>query len=1125
MTGTPDLHTFRSIVDNLREVVFQTDAQGRWTFLNRAWEEITGFSVAESIGVVFLEYVHPGDRALNQERFRPLIERKKDVCRHEVRYLTRDGGFRWIEVHARLTLDEDGRIVGTCGTLSDVTARRAANDELREARQRLEFVLASNPAVIFGARSGTDGAAWETTFMSDNARTILGHAPEAFTADPAFWLTTIHPDDLDEVRRSFAELATHGTTTFRSRSRCGDGAYRWMRNEVRLVTGGSGGPVAFGCLVDETHTRNVEESLRRHAAILEAVAFAAQRFLDAGSWRNEITAVLARLGIAARASRVHVFENLPGAGGDVHTSLRYEWTADGVPPMLGSADVESASYRASGFARWQETLARGEVIHGLFREFPAPEQEFQARWQVRSLLVVPVFAGREWWGFIAFDDCVEERDWSAAEVDALRAAAGILGAAIRRDQTESALRQNEALLRTMADASPLGLYVVDNRSDRILYFNDLFCDIWGIGQRAGRLRRGDLSNKDIIPDCISRVQDPAAFGAACAPLQDEQNRAVVTDHIAFRDGRTIRRFSTQIRDSAGTYFGRLYLFEDVTAQERIAASLRSSHAELETRVRERTADLEKLNGRLRGEIAERRAAQQALADREAHFRALIENGSDVTYVANAEAVLQYVSPTVTRILGHGAADLIGRSGLDFIDPQDRPRVAARFRQGLSVDGPHAPLEFCVRHKDGSNRVVEAMANNRLADPAVRGVVITLRDITDRRRLEEQFRQAQKMEALGRLAGGVAHDFNNLLTVICGYSELIAKGLGPDDPLRRKVGQIKRAGDRATALVQQLLAFSRKQFVKPSVLDVNEAVADLEKMLHRLIGEDVELTISPASGPVFINMDRTQFDQIVMNLSVNARDAMPDGGALSILIRAQPETGDCGCRNCKHFADEFVILAVRDTGCGMSEETKAHLFEPFFTTKEVGKGTGLGLSMVYGAVKQVGGHVCLDSELGKGTTFRVCIPRVEKTDPVGEADGLPDVRGGKETILLVEDEELVRTTLSDALKYAGYNVLEAHHGEEALELLGRCGFEIDLLVTDMVMPRMSGRELASRLAVVRPDIPVLYVSGYPRQELAPGSRFLTKPFAPDELIREVRAALDNPRLASAPVPALEVSPRS
>jgi two-component system cell cycle sensor histidine kinase/response regulator CckA len=388
----------------------------------------------------------------------------------------------------------------------------------------------------------------------------------------------------------------------------------------------------------------------------------------------------------------------------------------------------------------------------------------------------------------------------------------------------------------------------------------------------------------------------------------------------------------------------------------------------------------------------------------------------------------------------------------------------------------------------------------------------VRDVTEQRRLEGQLLQAQKMEAVGRLAGGVAHDFNNLLTVILSYGDLLLEDLPRDAPQRDDVAEIRQAAVAASALTRQLLAFSRQQVLEPRVLDVNAVVAGTEKLLTRLIGEDVRLTISLATTVGLVKVDPGQLEQIIMNLAVNARDAMPQGGRLTI------ETGDVEMDETYvrghplAHAGHYVMLAVSDTGVGMDAETQARIFEPFFTTKEVGKGTGLGLATVYGIVKQSGGFIWVYSEPGHGTTFKVYLPRVD--EPVSPAAAAaPPAAGGAETVLVVEDVAAVRTVAREMLERRGYTVLEAPDGESALRLAGKHRGEIHLLLTDVVMPGGSGRALADRLLALRPGMKVLYMSGYTDDAvvrhgiLEAGIAYLQKPFAPDSLTRKVRAVLD------------------
>ena len=390
------------------------------------------------------------------------------------------------------------------------------------------------------------------------------------------------------------------------------------------------------------------------------------------------------------------------------------------------------------------------------------------------------------------------------------------------------------------------------------------------------------------------------------------------------------------------------------------------------------------------------------------------------------------------------------------------------------------------------------------------------DVTDRKQLEDQLRQAQKMEAVGRLAGGIAHDFNNLLMVIQGYGDLLAERLKESDPLRRSAEQIQTAAQRATSLTRQLLAFSRKQMLAPKILNVQSVVADMEKILRRLIGEDVQLETSSAADLGLVKADRSQIEQVIMNLAVNARDAMPQGGRLTIETANVDLDASFSRSKAVMAPGRYVMLAVTDNGCGMDGETQAHIFEPFFTTKEKGKGTGLGLAMVYGIVKQSGGYVWVYSEPGRGSSFKIYLPRIEDETSVGGNIRTPESRSlprGSETILLVEDEKGVRELTREYLQMCGYSVIEAENGHTALELASMHAGPVQLLMTDVVMPGISGRELADRVKRLRPEIKILYMSGYTDQAvvhhgiLESDAILLQKPFTLAALASKLRELLN------------------
>ena len=510
---------------------------------------------------------------------------------------------------------------------------------------------------------------------------------------------------------------------------------------------------------------------------------------------------------------------------------------------------------------------------------------------------------------------------------------------------------------------------------------------------------------------------------------------------------------------------------------------------------------------------QRRLAESALRASEERFRALVENSSDALVVVDIEGRITYISGSSPRHLGWQPHEMVGRSIFDFLHPDDRELAGATQAEALQRPGENLSAEMRFKHADGSWRIMEGVAVNRLNDPSVGGIILNARDITERRRLEEQLRQAQKMEAVGQLAGGVAHDFNNLLTAILGYCNLMLDDLSQDDPKRPDLEEIKSAGERAAALTRQLLAFSRRQMLQPQIVDLNALVRQMEKLLRRLISEDVELVTELGPALPSVRVDPASLEQVIVNLAVNSRDAMPEGGRLTIETSlVDLDTRYIGTHPAV-VPGRYVMLAVSDTGVGMDAATCARVFEPFFTTKEHGRGSGLGLATVYGIVQQSGGSIWVYSEPGQGTTFKVYLPTSESSVLTRASDR--DTEGatrGWETVLLVEDEDAVRALAREVLRRHGYVVLEARHGLDALRVAERHPDPIHLMVTDVVMPHISGRELADRLADVRPAMKVLFMSGYTdhsamHRHLTPGAAFLQKPFTPETFARMVRRMLD------------------
>jgi two-component system cell cycle sensor histidine kinase/response regulator CckA len=510
---------------------------------------------------------------------------------------------------------------------------------------------------------------------------------------------------------------------------------------------------------------------------------------------------------------------------------------------------------------------------------------------------------------------------------------------------------------------------------------------------------------------------------------------------------------------------------------------------------------------------EHKRHEEALRQSELRYRSLVQSAVYGIFRSTVRGAFLDVNPALVAMLGYASTEellaLNSQSGV-FVEKEEHDRLMAELQSGAKIDN----VEARWKRKDGNEITVRlsgrAVESSEYPEPVLE---LIAEDITERRVLEDQFRQAQKMEAVGRLAGGVAHDFNNLLMVISGYTEVLLENTEESNTLRPKMEAIQQAADRATTVTRQLLAFSRKQLLELKVVDVNSIVSDMERLLRPLIGENVELVTKLASDLGRTRADAGQIEQVIMNLVVNSKDAMPNGGRITIAT-ANVGLGDDLRRQYSYIQPgRYVMLSIGDTGQGMDRETQSRIFEPFFTTKEKGKGTGLGLSTVYGIIKQTGGYIFAQSEVGRGTIFRIYLPRVEEAvEPAHHPQTVQVATGGSETVLLVEDEECVRQLVKDTLEGKGYSVLEASHGEAAMKLAAAHQNRIHLLITDVVMPGMSGRELAKHLCQVRPGIKVLFLSGYTEDAIMHqgvldcGTAFLQKPFSLQALSRKVREIL-------------------
>jgi two-component system cell cycle sensor histidine kinase/response regulator CckA len=642
-----------------------------------------------------------------------------------------------------------------------------------------------------------------------------------------------------------------------------------------------------------------------------------------------------------------------------------------------------------------------------------------------------------------------------------------------RKRTEQELRENQQRLLEAERVAHLGYWERDYEQNQIRWSDEAY-RIWGL--EPGSPLDGNELTQRIHPDDRARVVSTIAASVEDGTPHNIEYRAIRPDG----DVRVLHSQGDLLRNAGGDplrFFG--------TVQD----------------------------------ITERRRAEQATVESHNLLNAVLEGTDDAVFVKNLEGRYLMVNSAASRNLGRPAHEVIGS---DDTSLWTRAEIAAAIidqDRDVMNAGKSRTFEIELPSADGTPRTL-LTRKSAFRDPSGRvvGLIGISRDVTEQKHLEEQFRQAQKMEAVGRLAGGVAHDFNNLLTVIHGFTQLVFDRLPSGDESRESLTEVIKAAERATNLTRQLLAFSRKQALRPRVVDVNALVGDLLRLLRRLIGEDIEFSLTLHTGAAFAEVDPGQFEQAIINLAVNARDAMPDGGRLAI------ETGEADIverpSNPDVRAGRYVRITVRDSGVGMDDATQARIFEPFFTTKGPGHGTGLGLAMVYGFVQQSGGFIDVSSAPGAGTTFDIFLPvespattaaHVAKREPAW----MPT---GTETILIVEDETAVRAFARAVLESSGYSLLVASDGEQGLALAAAHAGRLDLLLTDIVMPKVGGRQLAETLRQTRPDLKLLFMSGYTDQPIpadngGANGGFLQKPFVALELLRKVRRMLDAPAVKS------------
>ncbi|HMD69759.1 MAG TPA: PAS domain S-box protein [Bryobacteraceae bacterium] len=1136
---------YRGIFEGALEGVFRTTHDGRALTANSALAKMLGYDSPEEVISAITDAAHqvwldPSDRS----RCLKLLEEHEAARGYECQFKRKDGTVIWVSVNLRRITAQDNQPGYYEGFVEDITARKRMEETLRKSEEKFAKAFLFSPAIMALADLAEGGRLID---VNGTFEQVTGYRREEAIGRTANELGLwVDPREFEESLKQFQD--TGRLCGFERRFLTKTGEVRTgLTSAERLELDGR--TCAISATIDITERKEAQARLEAQNARFQGIIENA----DAGYFRLGVDGCYEEVNPAWL--RMHGFTSRDEAIG-------LHFSAVQVPADLARAEeavealMSGASAKSGEFSRLRRdgtigyhTVSANRVLDGdrvlgiegflvdISDRKRAERERHHTEQQYRSLF-------NSMWEGVAIHKLVYSGgvpdNYILLEVN--RRYEEILGTGredvVNKPATEAYGVQSAPYLKEYASVVETGtplqfethfppmdkhfmISVAPMGEDR---FATIFFDITEQKRTEERYKLVSENAADVIwlwdlaeGRCIyisPSVRQLRGFSPEEA-LGQSMDRAMPPDAARKMAAETQSRIAAV---ESGDETARIrtneveYLRKDGTAVP--------------------TETITKLLSDERGRVSHVVGVTRDLAQRkeaEKNYRDIFEGALEGIYRTSAEGKCLAANPAMARILGYSSPEDIVSSIGDtahqvWLDPDERQRCTAR----LEGEGSVRNFECRFRRRDGT--VIWVSNNSRkVCGPDGRTLYYDgfIEDITERKRvegerlkLEDELRQAQKLESIGRLAGGVAHDFNNLLTVINGYGSFLLKGLKAGDPLRFYAGEISTAGERAASLTKQLLAFSRKQVIEPRVLDLNATVRECAPMLQRLIGEDVtlETRLDGSLGQTMADPD--QIHQVIMNLAVNARDSMPDGGSIVIETRNVELNGEGSAAvHPEARPGHYVLMSVTDTGQGMDETIRRQIFDPFFTTKEVGKGTGLGLSTVYGIVRQSNGWIDVLSEVGVGTTFRIYLPRLGAGSVREETEVRPQAEGGSETILVVEDQDSVRFFTTDALNRHGYRVLESSNGDEAIAVARRHPGRLDMLLTDVVLPGMNGKELSERLRKTRPDLKVLFISGYTADVIADhgvldrGVEFLRKPFSPEELAAKVRDVLADP---SAPI---------
>lgn len=1026
---------------------------------NDVLAKMYGYSGAQEIIGKKLVELHGGsDVPENIEAHRNFIRMGYKIVNAETCEIDKGGNVVWF-LNNTVGIVKRGALIATIGTQQNITERKRFEEGIKKSDMEKRLILNSVSELI--AFQGKD---LEIVWANKSAGDSLGLKPES--------LIGLHCYELWHKRESVCENCPVERAIKKGEYQEGeiktpDGRIWFIRAyPVKDERGEILGAVEI--TLEITEKRRMEEELEKREKILEVIHNSAQKFLRGMEFEESCKLLLEKLGKIVGASRVYIFENYRDEKGRLLTSQRFEWVEEGIEPQIDNPQLQNFPWIEMGFERQVKIFERNEPVYGFVKDFPETERKVFESQKILSLLSFPIFVNSEWWGFIGFDDCVREKEWTHIEIETLKIAAALIGNAIKRKKIEDDLCKSEGKFRLLAEHAQDLIYKYEFSPKRgFTYVSPFSTTITGYTPEE-HYQDPDLYFKIVHPD-DRYIYEEIVKGEV------DWKKPIILRWIK-KNGKILwtEQRNTPIYDEKG----RLIAIEGIAR-----------------------------------DITERRIAEEALRKSEEKYRKLFEESKDGIFISTPDGRLLDVNPTMVEMFGYSSKDELMETPVEnlYLDPQEREEYIKK----LEKDGFVKDYGIRARKKDGTPmKILETSTVARDENGNVISYRGIIRDITAQRKMEEQLIQSVKMEAIGRLAGGIAHDFNNILTVISGNAELLLPKFPFDSSEYKRIRQIIESSRRAIELTKQLMTVSKRGIAEPVVLNFNEVIKEIEEMIKSLIGEDVnfELHLNPELKNV--KADRTQVEQVIINMVVNAREAMPMGGELKI----KTDNVFLDEEYCKIYPGlkkgEYVLISISDNGVGMPPEIMPKIFEPFFTTKK--DGTGLGLSTVYWIVNQLGGNITVYSEMGKGTTFKIYIPaceeEVEKKEEGLKFDESPT---GNETILVVEDEKEIIEYIEEVLSPLGYKIISATSEKEVLEKLKEFKGEIHLLLTDIVLPDKSGPEIAKTLVSKIPSIKVLFMSGYPEEKLHVSEiieekvNFIPKPFSHSALSRKVREVLDKP----------------